>query len=117
MVAWYVYSEDEYVGATLAFAEKGKDRSTWSFSKTILKTSKYSLGNPMLFQDPRVRIHLLYVTLKGNYWNDAYLQKMWSDDEGQTWSNPIQLWQSSGMKVRHPPTLLDSGSYLLPAYD
>jgi hypothetical protein len=71
----------------------------------------------MLFQDPRGRIHLLYVILRGNYWNDAYLQEMWSDDEGQTWSNPIQLWQSSGMKVRHPPTLLDSGSYLLPAYD
>jgi len=71
----------------------------------------------MLFQDPRGRIHLLYVILRGNYWNDAYLQEMWSDDEGQTWSNPIQLWQSSGMKVRHLPTLLDSGSYLLPAYD
>jgi hypothetical protein len=64
MVAWYVYSEDEFVGATLAFAEKGKYRSTWNFSKTILKNSKYSLGNPMLFQDPRGRIHLLYVTIK-----------------------------------------------------
>jgi len=117
MVAWYVYPEDEYVGATLAMAKKTKDQSTWGPGESILDASKYSVGNPMLFQDPNGRIHLLYVALKGNYWNDAYLQEVWSDDDGQTWSNPIQLWNSSGMMVRHPPTLLDSGSYLLPAYD
>jgi predicted neuraminidase len=117
MVVWYVYPEDEYVGATLAIAIKKKGRSTWGMGKTILNNSKYSVGNPVLFQDPDGRIHLLYVALKGKYWNDAYLQEACSDDEGQTWTNPIQLWSNPGMMVRHPPVLLDSGSYLLPAYD
>lgn len=117
IVVWYVYPEDEYLGATLACAKKPKDQSTWSLGESILDTSKYSVGNPMLFQDPGGRIHLLYVALKGSYWNDAYLQGVWSDDEGQTWSSPVQLWQNPGMMVRHPPVLLDSGLYLLPAYD
>lgn len=117
MVAWYVYPVDEYADATLAFAKKPKDHSTWGLSESILNTSKFSLGNPMLFQDPEGRIHLLYVAIKGKYWNDAYLQEVWSDNEGLTWSKPLQHWQNPGMMVRHPPVLLDSGSYLLPAYD
>lgn len=117
MVVWYTYPEDEYIGATLTLAKKHNGDSTWSTGKSILDAQKYSVGNPVLFQDPGGRIHLLYVALKGSYWNDACLQGVWSDDEGQTWSNPVQLWKSPGMMVRHPPVLLDSGSYLLPAYD
>ncbi|MBC8286474.1 MAG: exo-alpha-sialidase [Nitrospinae bacterium] len=119
LVVWYTYPEDEYIGATLTLAKKlkGSGDNTWSTGESILSSQKYSLGNPVLFQDPGGRIHLLYVTLKGSYWNDACLQGVWSDDEGQTWSSPIQLWKTPGMMVRHPPVLLDSGSFLLPAYD
>jgi predicted neuraminidase len=117
MVAWYVYPEDEHSGATLALAKKLPDRSKWNPTESILETGKYSAGNPVLFQDPNGRIHLLYVLLKGHYWNDAYLQGVWSDNEGQTWSKPVQHWQKPGMMIRHPPILLDSGLYLLPAYD
>ncbi|MZH03296.1 MAG: hypothetical protein F3745_07870 [Nitrospinae bacterium] len=117
MVVWYTYPEDEYINATLTLAKKHKGGNTWSPGISILVNPKYSVGNPVLFQEPGGRIHLLYVALKGSYWNDAYLQEVWSDDEGQTWSNPIQLWNTPGMMIRHPPVLLDSGSYLLPAYD
>lgn len=117
MAVWYVYPEDEHKGATLALSKKNPGQSIWSLSESILDTGKYSAGNPILFQEPGGRIHLLYVLLKGHYWNDAYLQGVWSDDEGKTWSSPVQLWQTAGMMIRHPPVLLDSGSYLLPAYD
>ena len=117
MVVWYAYPEDEYIGATLALSKKRKGQDTWNSGNSILDTGKYSAGNPMIFQAPGGRVHLLYVVLKGSYWNDAYLQGIHSDDEGQTWSKPVQIWQSPGMMVRHPPVLLDSGAYLLPAYD
>jgi predicted neuraminidase len=117
MVAWYTYPVDEHIGASLSFSIKPKGHKIWTSSKPALNTGKYSAGNPVLFQDPEGRIHLLYVVLKGNYWNDAYLQGAWSDDEGKTWSQPVQLWQEPGMMIRHPPILLNSGAYLLPAYD
>ena len=115
MVVWYVYPEDEHSGATLVLAKK--KHNYWSLAESILDVGKYSIGNPVLFQDPGGRIHLLFVVLKGHYWDDAYLHGIWSDDEGQTWSKPVQLWQKPGTMVRHPPVLLDSGAYLLPAYD
>jgi len=115
MVVWYVYPEEEHSRATLALVNKKHDY--WSLSESILDAGKYSVGNPVLFQDPGGRIHLLYVVLKGHYWNDAYLHGTWSDDEGQTWSPSVQHWQKPGMMIRHPPVLLDSGAYLLPAYD
>lgn len=117
MVIWYVYPEIEHSDATLVISTKINTQKTWSLAKPILDTGKNSAGNPVLFQDPGGRIHLLYVVLKGHYWNDAYLQGVWSDDDGITWSTPVQLWQEPGMMIRHPPVLLDSGSYLLPAYD
>jgi hypothetical protein len=74
LVTWHVYPEDEYSGATLALAKKHQGSNTWSSGNSILDTGKYSAGNPVLFQDPDGRIHLLYVVLKGSYWNDACLQ-------------------------------------------
>ena len=115
IASWYVYPEDEHSDATLVLAKKKQGR--WSHSEFVLNSGKYSVGNPVLFQDPGGRIHLLYVVLKGHYWNDAYLHGVWSEDEGQTWSAPVQHWQKPGMMVRHPPVLLDSATYLLPAYD
>jgi predicted neuraminidase len=117
MVVWYTYPKEEHIGATLALTKISQGHVKWEPAKSILEKGEYSAGNPVLFQDPGGRIHLLYVVLKGSYWNDAYLQGVWSDDEGQTWSAPVQLWQKPGMMIRHPPVLLDSGSYLFPAYD
>lgn len=117
LIVWYSYPEDEYANATLVLATKSKNQSKWMPGKPILESGKYSAGNPVLFQEPGGRIHLLYVVLKGTYWNDACLQGAYSDDEGLNWSNPVQLWPTLGMMVRHPPVLLDSGSFLLPAYD
>ena len=117
LVAWYNYPEKEHIDAKLVLTKKCPGDKKWSTTRNILDSQEYSAGNPVLFQDPAGRIHLLFVVLKGDYWNQAYLQGIWSDDDGQTWSKPSQLWQKPGMMVRHPPVMLDSGSYLLPAYD
>jgi len=117
LAAWYVYTQDEYRQATLALAKKNPDDSIWQTTKNIPVISKYSLGNPVLFQEPGGRIHLMHVALKGTYWNDAVLYSIYSEDEGQTWTEPSLLWKELGMMVRHPPVFLNNGNCLLPAYD
>jgi predicted neuraminidase len=117
LAAWYVYTQDEYRNATLAMAKKNSTDSIWQTTKNIPVTSKYSLGNPVLFQEPGGRIHLMYVALKGTYWNDAILYSIYSEDEGQTWTEPSLLWKERGMMVRHPPVFLKNGTCLLPSYD
>lgn len=117
LAVWYVYPVDEFRQGTLALAKKNSNDLVWQTTKNILIASKYSLGNPVLFQEPNGRIHLMYVALKGTYWNDAVLYSIHSEDEGETWTEPIMLWKEKGMMVRHPPVFLKNGTCLLPAYD
>jgi len=117
LAVWYVYNVDEYRNATLALASKNLKDSIWNTTKTISIDSKYSLGNPVLFQEPNGRIHLMYVALRGTYWNDAVLYSIYSEDDGETWTDPRLLWKELGMMVRHPPVFLKSEVCLLPAYD
>lgn len=86
--------------------EKNTKDLIWQTSQNIPIISKYSLGNPVLFQEPSGRTHLMYVALKGAYWNNAVLYSIYSEDEGETWSKPSLLWKDRGMMVRHPPVFL-----------
>jgi len=117
LAVWYVYIQDEYRQGTLALAKKNLNDSIWQTTQNIPIASKYSLGNPVLFQEPNGKVHLMYVALKGTYWNDAVLYSIYSEDEGETWTEPSLLWKDKGMMVRHPPVFLDNGTCLLPAYD
>lgn len=117
MAVWYAYPIDEYHKATLAIAVKYPSESIWRTTRNLPVISKYSLGNPVIFQEPGGRIQLMYVALKGAYWNDAVLYCIYSEDEGLTWTESSMLWMEKGMMVRHPPVFLKNGTCLLPAYD
>ncbi len=117
MAVWYVYPMYEYRHGTLAIAIKTTSDTIWQTAKNIPIDSRYSLGNPVIFQQSDGKIHLMYVALKGAYWNDAVLYSIYSEDEGLTWTKPRLLWKERGMMVRHPPVFLDNGTCLLPAYD
>ena len=117
LASWYAYPEEEHIGASLILARRRYGQAHWGPSEPVLNAINNSTGNPVLFQTPGGTIWLLFVILKGTYWNDAELQGSCSEDGGATWSSPAALWLTRGMMVRHPPILLDNGSLLLPAYD
>lgn len=117
LAVWYVYPVDEYKQGTIALSRKNIGNLIWQTTQNVPIPSKFSLGNPVLFQEPNGKIHLMYVALKGTYWNDAVLYSIHSEDEGKTWSEPNLLWKEKGMMVRHPPVFLNKGACLLPAYD
>lgn len=117
LAAWYAYPEVEHRAASLVIARKAAGEDGWRQSEPLLEGGGYSAGNPVLFQEPVDRIWVLFVLLKGPYWTDAILEGACSDDGGRSWSTSMTLWQERGMMVRHPPVRLDSGLWLLPAYD
>jgi len=117
LVAWYAYGEDETRNAALLMACRDSGEQEWSHAKPILKDSRYSLGNPVLYQEANGTIWLLYVSLRGNFWNSALLQGIYSKDGGQSWSSSQLLWKERGMMIRHPPVIMSRGHCLLPAYD
>lgn len=117
LASWYVYEDKEHINACLALARRRKGQTKWDKCQPLMDSRKYSIGNPVLFQEPGGRIWLLFVVLKGSYWLDAVLEGMSSEDGGYSWSTPVQLWKKKGMMIKHPPVLRENGSLLLPAYD
>lgn len=117
LAAWYAYPEKEHDGASLVLAHRPAGQDEWDNSESLLGTFNYSVGNPVLFEDPSGALWLLFVMLKGSYWSDAELHGACSTDGGYSWSAPTTMLGRRGMMVRHPPVALDTGAFLLPAYD
>lgn len=117
IAAWYAYSEKEHLDAKLILARRPVGEAYWRKSVIPFPDLSYSAGNPVLFTDGAGRLHLLFVLIKGLYWNDAVLYGSRSADSGVTWSKPRMLRSETGLMVRHAPIRLRNGGYLLPAYD
>lgn len=117
LAAWYAYPVEEHKNAALVLARKDGRRADWERSRAIFGRSDFSMGNPVLFQTPDEVVWLYFVTLRGNYWNDAELYGCHSKDGGSSWSSPVKLWRERGTMVRHPPIVLGNGALLLPVYD
>lgn len=116
LASWYAYPEEEHRDATLILARLPSGSERWEASHALPWTFSSSVGNPVLFAEPGGRIWLLFVLLKGNYWNDALIGGGNSSDDGRTWSSPVMLWNERGLMVRHPPVVRDDGTLLLPTY-
>lgn len=116
LAVWYGYPDEEYESAKLILARRPRDQKEWSPGSIILGEVNYSAGNPVIFQTNDGKIWLLYVLLKGKYWDDAELQGTCSTDGGRTWAKPSILWKERGMMVRHHPVMVDGDRLLLPAY-
>ncbi|MGB0911708.1 MAG: exo-alpha-sialidase [Nitrospirales bacterium] len=60
---------------------------------------------------------VFFVFLKGNYWNDAELYDAYSQNNGETWTDPVPLRVPRGTMVRSAPIQATGGKLYLPAYD
>ncbi len=117
LVAWYGYPETETRGGILLLSRKRAGRDRFDRPKRILSEMSNSLGNPLLFCGEGERIHLIFVSLRGHYWDSAALYGCFSDNMGETWSQPEVIRVDQGMMVRYPPIVRSNTYSLLPAYD
>lgn len=117
LVAWYAYPEEETRGGTLILARKQAGKNRFDRPGRILADMNGSLGNPVLFCDDAGTVHLLFVVLRGHYWDSAVACAVYSDDVGRTWSKSETLRVDPGVMIRYPPIARDNTDLLLPAYD
>ncbi len=117
IVTWYAYESEETEAATLVVAQKSIDGRKWGAPKFVFTEPTSSLGNPCLYQEESGRLWLLYVTLKGNYWDSANICGIYSDDDGINWSSSQTICMDKGIMIRHNPIAFDANHALVPAYD
>lgn len=117
LIAWYAYPEIETRQGTLVMTSKQARLSGWAEPRRILADLSGTLANPVLFEDAQGVLWLLFVTLRGHYWDSAVTLACSSVDEGESWSRPSAVSNELGMMVRHPPLLRSDGTLILPAYD
>ena len=117
LVAWYAYPQEETRGGVLMLARKRSNGATFDRPRRILAELNSSLGNPLLFCDAEGRVQLLFVALRGHYWDSAVINRCYSTDGGVTWSVPESLRTDPGVMVRYAPVQRKNTYFLLPAYD
>lgn len=117
LIVWYAYPNVETKEGTLVLARKPKGDSRWQNSTRILEEMNGTMANPVLFEDSSGTLWLMFVTLRGHYWDSAVVMACRSEDEGLSWSRPEVVLGDTGMMVRHPPLMRGDRTMILPAYD
>ncbi len=117
LVAWYAYPQIETEEGTLVLVRKTAGSAQWESARRIQEDIKSTQANPVLFEDADGILWLMFVTLRGHYWDSAVIMATQSEDEGLTWSRPHLVFGQPGMMVRHPPLMRGDTTMVLPAYD
>lgn len=88
----------------------------WTPPRVIAQVNGHSLGQPVLLPRPGGDIWFFYVVIQQQDWRSAvpYVKK--SSDGGQTWSEPVRLFDYPGLMLRSRPLVLQN-RIILPAYD
>ena len=95
---------------------KVKGTDAWTEPVCIADTPFRGEGNPVVWQAPDGLVWLFYVQRYGDTWSESRIKAKISKDGAQTWSDSFMITFEQGMMVQGLPTVLDDGTYLLPAY-
>lgn len=117
VVAWYAYPDVETRGGVLMFTHRRCGETRFTTPRRLFADMRSSLGNPLLFFDATGRLHILFVSLAGQFWDSASIHAAHSDDLGATWSAQYRCALDQGVMVRHGPMIRRNSYLLLPTYD
>ncbi|GAB2909998.1 sialidase family protein [Nonomuraea fastidiosa] len=87
----------------------------WEKPALVAADPERTEQNPVLFEVDG-RVWLLHTSGEPHDQTSAHVVARTSGDGGRTWSAPRVMLAKPGSFVRHPPLVLDDGTWLLPAY-
>lgn len=114
LLAWFAgsHEKNDDVGIWMAKGNPGN----WTKPELAVKIRNDPHWNPVLFRTPAGRIYLYFKVGKEiDFW-ETWVQ--YSDDQGESWSEPIELVEGDkGGRgpVRNRPIILSDGTWLAPA--
>jgi predicted neuraminidase len=87
----------------------------WGPARLIDQRAGESFQNPTLFQEPDGTLDLYHSTQGADVGEaNAHVLHLRSKDNGETWTDPTLLFGKAGAFSRHPPLMLDDGTWMLP---
>ena len=126
---WYGGSREGASDVSLYSSVYSLRRKDWSpervvvtrkFAQRQLQRSLRKLGNPVVGRDSKGRLCLYFVSVSVGGWAGSAVNRMVSEDEGETWSPPRRIVASPFFNistlVKGAPLLFSDGSVGLPAY-
>lgn len=114
LLAWFAGSHEKNDDVGIWMAKGTPDN--WTEPELAVKIRNEPHWNPVLFRTPEGRVYLYFKVGKEiDFW-ETWVQ--YSDDEGETWSEPVELVEGDrGGRgpVRNRPIILSDGTWLAPA--
>ena len=124
--AWYAGSRETAPDVRIWLALR--DQGGWSAPRvaadpievaSAIHATVQSLGNPVITAQGK-RLHLWFVCITVGGWSGSSILHQFSEDDGQSWSQPIRLTTSAffnlGTLTRNPAVALANGEFGLPVY-
>ncbi|MFI7124975.1 exo-alpha-sialidase [Nonomuraea sp. NPDC050153] len=113
LCAWFSGPEEGHPGTDVVLSRLTGGR--WEPPQVVAADPGRSEQNPVLFEADGL-VWLLHTSSEPYDQKTAHVVARTSADAGRTWSEPRLLLAEPGIFVRHPPLILDDGTWLLPAY-
>jgi len=99
----------------IVMSRRPSGSSNWGPTRLIDRRSGESYQNPVLFQEPDGTLDLYHSTQGADIGEaNAHVLHLQSKDNGETWTDPTLLFGKAGAFSRHPPLILDDGTWMLP---
>ncbi|MFC4006150.1 exo-alpha-sialidase [Nonomuraea purpurea] len=114
LCAWFSGPNEGDPGTNVVVARLSGDR--WERPGLVAADPERSEQNPVLFEDGDGLVWLLHTSSEPHDQTSAHVVARTSADAGRIWSAPRVLFTEPGVFVRHPPLILDDGTWLLPVY-
>jgi len=117
LCAWYVATEEKNPDEAIYLSRLRPGQMDWEPMRLLLSAER-ALGNPVLYQHVDGRLWLIYVEMvRPLDWEKCRIHAIYSNDDGDSWSEPRTLVDFLGLMPRNHPLCLRDGSIVLPLYD
>ncbi|KAF2450608.1 glycoside hydrolase family 33 protein [Karstenula rhodostoma CBS 690.94] len=117
LCAWFGGSQEGLSDICIHLSRLRKGARTWSNPQKISEDVDRSEQNPVLFLNPTTNeLWVLFTAQPAGNQDKAMVRYRTSKDEGQTWSQPQNLFEDEGLFIRQPIVVLKDGTWVLPAW-